>query len=199
MLIAAAGVMAGCATTEGPQAYEDSLDNYIRSTVASQPTWEHADTMMVLLRRIERQGNQGVGLMVPAEPADQFIDAALSHLGTRYQWGGTSPDTGFDCSGLVRFVARESLGLELPRRAREQAALGQQVGKQDLQPGDLVFFNTLGQRYSHVGIYLGENRFVHSPNSRGVVRVEDMTVAYWQKRYNGARRLNGLTTLASNN
>ena len=114
---------------------------------------------------------------------------AMTLLGISYRYGGKSPDTGFDCSGLVLFSAQQSLGLKLPPRADEQALLGSYVSRQDLKVGDLVFFNTMGRRYSHVGVYIGDDLFVHSPAKGGVVRVESMTMRYWDKRYTGARRL----------
>jgi hypothetical protein len=114
---------------------------------------------------------------------------ALNQLGIRYRWGGKSPETGFDCSGLVVYSAQQSLGLKLPPRSDDIAKFGDKINKTDLQVGDLVFFNTLGTRYSHVGVYLGQNKFVHSPTRGSVVRVEDMTLRYWTARYTGARRL----------
>ncbi|MPS29132.1 MAG: peptidoglycan endopeptidase [Alcaligenaceae bacterium] len=114
---------------------------------------------------------------------------ALNYLGVRYRLGGSSPEAGFDCSGLVTYVSREVLGLQLPRRAEEISRVGDPIDIGDLQPGDLVFYNTLRRKFSHVGIYLGDGRFVHSPSSGGVVRVESMDMAYWKKRFNGARRL----------
>lgn len=114
---------------------------------------------------------------------------AMTHLGISYRYGGKSPDTGFDCSGLVLYSAQQSLGLKLPPRADDQAQLGSYVSRQDLKVGDLVFFNTMGRRYSHVGVYIGDDLFVHSPAKGGVVRVENMNMRYWDKRFTGARRL----------
>jgi hypothetical protein len=114
---------------------------------------------------------------------------ALNQLGIRYRWGGKSPETGFDCSGLIVYSAQQSLGLKLPPRSDDIAKFGDKINKKDLQVGDLVFFNTLGTRYSHVGVYLGQNKFVHAPTRGTVVRVEDMTLRYWTARYTGARRL----------
>jgi cell wall-associated NlpC family hydrolase len=114
---------------------------------------------------------------------------ALTHLGINYRYGGKAPDQGFDCSGLIYYSAQESLGLKLPRRSADLARVGQKVDRQELAVGDLVFFNTLGRRYSHVGIYLGNELFVHAPSSGGEVRVENMTKSYWAIRYNGARRI----------
>jgi cell wall-associated NlpC family hydrolase len=118
-----------------------------------------------------------------------LANQALNQLGIRYRWGGKSPETGFDCSGLIVYSAQRSLGLKLPPRADDIAKIGDKVNKKDLQVGDLVFFNTLGTRYSHVGVYLGQNKFVHAPTRGSVVRVEDMTLRYWTARYTGARRL----------
>lgn len=114
---------------------------------------------------------------------------ALTHLGIAYRYGGDAPEEGFDCSGLIYYSAQTSLGLKLPRRSADLARFGLKVDRQELAVGDLVFFNTLGRRYSHVGIYLGNELFVHAPSSGGQVRVENMTKRYWAKRYNGARRI----------
>ena len=115
----------------------------------------------------------------------------MNFLGVRYKRGGSDADTGFDCSGFTRQVFETSLGLVLPRRADEQAkAPGLvKVKKDELQPGDLVFFNTLRRTFSHVGIYIGDGKFVHSPKPGGEVRVEDMRIVYWAKRFTGARRV----------
>jgi len=125
-----------------------------------------------------------------------LANQALNHLGIRYRWGGKTPETGFDCSGLIVYSAQRSLGLKLPPRSDDIAKLGDKINKKDLQVGDLVFFNTLGTRYSHVGVYLGQNKFVHAPSRGSVVRVEDMTLRYWTARYTGARRLDS-TLIAS--
>lgn len=124
-----------------------------------------------------------------AAGAQELVLRALTFVGVGYRRGGESPETGFDCSGLVRHVYRESLGLVLPRTSREISRAGETIQRDQLQPGDLVFFNTLRRGFSHVGIYLGEHRFVHAPASGGEVRVEDMRQVYWTKRFNGARRI----------
>jgi cell wall-associated NlpC family hydrolase len=118
-----------------------------------------------------------------------LVSEALNNLGVPYRFGGTSPETGFDCSGLVAYSAERALNLKLPRNAIKMSEWGTLVDKNALKAGDLVFFNTRGRPYSHVGIYLGQNRFVHSPSAGGTVRVENMNRAFWRKRYNGARRL----------
>lgn len=114
---------------------------------------------------------------------------ALDLLGVKYTFGGEDPTKGFDCSGLVGYVAEQSLGLKLPRSSAELAKMGNSVSKEELKQGDLVFFNTRGARYSHVGIYIGNNKFVHAPRTGAVVRIEDMGVSYWAQRFTGARRL----------
>jgi cell wall-associated NlpC family hydrolase len=114
---------------------------------------------------------------------------ALSLKGVRYQYGGTSPDSGFDCSGFVRYVFREAANISLPHNARAISQLGDIISRQQLQPGDLVFYNTMKSAFSHVGIYLGNNRFIHAPSSGGGIRIVDMDEAYWAKRFDGARRI----------
>ena len=107
----------------------------------------------------------------------------------RYHYGGASPDTGFDCSGLVAHVYERAWGLSLPRRTEEQRRIGRAVKRSDLQPGDLVFYNTRNRPYSHVGIYLGDGNFVHAPRAGRRVRVERVESPYWRARFSGARRL----------
>jgi cell wall-associated NlpC family hydrolase len=114
---------------------------------------------------------------------------ALAHLGTPYRVSGLSPQTGFDCSGLVAYVYREGAGMTLPRNTFDLSRLGEPVEPAALRPGDLVFYNTQRREYSHVGIYLGEERFIHAPSSGGEVRVENLRADYWLRRYNGARRI----------
>jgi cell wall-associated NlpC family hydrolase len=125
------------------------------------------------------------------EKTTDLVMAAMNFIGVRYRRGGNSAESGFDCSGFTRYVFENSIGLVLPRRANEQAqAPGLfKIGKDELKPGDLVFFNTLRHAFSHVGIYVGDGKFIHSPRAGGEVRVEDMRVEYWAKRFNGARRV----------
>jgi len=150
-----------------------------------------AKTDLILDRRIEaNQANtQGIDEASWPERAREVLVNALSLTGIRYKYGGNSPESGFDCSGFVRYVYQQSANLTLPHGARAISQLGKTVHKNELQPGDLVFFNTLKSAFSHVGIYLGNNRFIHSPSSGGGVRVEDMQDSYWQKRFNGAQRI----------
>jgi len=123
------------------------------------------------------------------ERAWDTIFYSLSMVGIEYRWGGSSPQTGFDCSGLVTHVFKKISGLVLPRSSHAIAKVGQPVPVDDLKPGDLVFFNTMRHPFSHVGIYLGEKRFVHAPSGGKSVGIADMTKSYWAKRYNGARRI----------
>lgn len=122
--------------------------------------------------------------------ASELAMNAMGMIGIRYKYGGNSPENGLDCSGLVRYVFKESWGANLPRTAVEISRVGKHVESNDLQPGDLVFYNTLRRGFSHVGIYLGDNKFIHSPSRGGEVRVESMDLSYWKKRFNGARRIN---------
>ena len=121
--------------------------------------------------------------------AQQLILKGLELVGIKYRRGGTDPDSGLDCSGFVQLVFQDAIGKVLPRTAKEQSLIGETIDKTELKPGDLVFFNTMRRAFSHVGIYLGDNRFVHSPRAGAEVRVEDMSQGYWVKRYNGARRV----------
>jgi cell wall-associated NlpC family hydrolase len=124
-----------------------------------------------------------------ADKASNLVVTAMGFLGVPYRRGGNTVDTGFDCSGFVKAMYEQTIGLVLPRRANEQAAATQTIDKKDLQPGDLVFFNTMKRAFSHVGIYVGEGKFIHSPKPGAQVRVEDMGGSYWQQRFNGARRV----------
>ncbi len=127
------------------------------------------------------------------DSASSLVVEAMGFIGVRYRRGGNSAETGFDCSGFVRHVYNATFGIVLPRQAVEQAQSKNvvKVEKNDLQPGDLVFFNTLRRSFSHVGIYVGDNRFIHSPRTGEEVRTEKMDTPYWQRRYNGARRVVG--------
>ncbi|BAN23516.1 NLP/P60 protein [Caballeronia insecticola] len=124
-----------------------------------------------------------------ASKAGDVVVGALNMIGVRYRWGGNSPDSGLDCSGFVRYVFQDTLGMTLPRRAEEMSRVGEKVTVSDLKPGDLVFFNTMRRSFSHVGIYIGDNKFVHSPSTGSTIRVDDMEDGYWEKRFQGARRI----------
>ena len=121
--------------------------------------------------------------------ASELVIQAMGLLGVPYKSGGTSEEKGFDCSGFVRYMYEKSVGLVLPRRAEEQAKVTEEISRSELKPGDLVFFNTLKRTFSHVGIYVGDGKFIHAPRPGKAVRVDDMREAYWQQRFNGARRV----------
>ena len=124
-----------------------------------------------------------------ASNTSSLINTAMGMIGIPYRFGGTSAETGFDCSGFVRAIYQDTVGHLLPRRADEQAKATQKIDKKELRPGDLVFFNTMRRTFSHVGIYVGEGKFIHSPRKGKSVRVESMNDSYWAKRFNGARRV----------
>jgi cell wall-associated NlpC family hydrolase len=117
---------------------------------------------------------------------------ALGLIGVDYRYGGETPESGVDCSGLVRYVFQQVTGVTLPRTSKELSRLGNKVANADLAPGDLVFFNTRRLPFSHVGIYLGDNRFIHAPSTGSEVEISRLSESYWQKHFNGARRLVGV-------
>lgn len=121
--------------------------------------------------------------------AQEILLRALSLTGVKYTYGGNSPETGFDCSGFVKYVFQQAANMTLPHGARAISRLGHNITVDQLQPGDLVFFDTLKSAFSHVGIYMGEGRFIHAPSSGGGIHIADMGSSYWSKRFNGARRL----------
>ena len=124
-----------------------------------------------------------------APEQSEMLFQVLSSIGVDYKYGGNSYATGFDCSGLVAHVFREGYGISLPRTSMEQSRMGQSVSPEKLKPGDLVFYNTINRPFSHVGIYLGDGRFIHAPKTGSAVRIESLKSAYWAKRWNGARRI----------
>ena len=119
----------------------------------------------------------------------EMVFQALASAGVPYRRGGDSPENGFDCSGLVAHVYREAFGIELPHNALAQSRIGRHVTLSQLESGDLVFYNTERRPYSHVGIFLGDNRFIHAPRPGAAVRVENMRGSYWVRRFDGARRI----------
>jgi hypothetical protein len=123
--------------------------------------------------------------------ASGLVDSAMNFLGVRYKLGGNTAETGFDCSGFTRYVFENSLGRVLPHRADEQANAPElaKVDRKDLKPGDLVFFDTMRRTFSHVGIYLGDGKFIHSPRTGESVRIEDINISYWARHFTGARRV----------
>lgn len=126
---------------------------------------------------------------------ESLINNAMQLIGVRYRWGGNTPQSGLDCSGFVRYVFNDTFGFLLPRKSAQMSQVGLEVRKDELRPGDLVFFNTMRHAFSHVGIYVGDNKFIHAPSRGKSIRVDDMTKAYWEKRYNGARRMEGFDAM----
>jgi cell wall-associated NlpC family hydrolase len=116
------------------------------------------------------------------------VEQAGEMIGIPYHWGGNNPEEGLDCSGFVRYVYRKTTGLLLPRQSAQISRAGSAVAKPDLHPGDLVFFDTPRGPATHVGIYMGDHRFIHAPKTGAFIRVESMTSPYWAVRYHGARR-----------
>lgn len=127
--------------------------------------------------------------------SDDMLISALSLIGIKYRFGGNTPETGFDCSGFVRYVFSQSLGIALPRSAAEISGIGKNVNRDELQPGDLVFFNTMKRAFSHVGIYMGNGKFIHSPRTGQSVQVVDMRDSYWRARFDGGRRITKPTSV----
>ena len=125
------------------------------------------------------------------DTASELVDSAMSFLGVPYRRGATNNSDGFDCSSFTRHIFETSLGLVLPRSAHEQASADAltKVQRTELRPGDLVFFNTMRRTFSHVGIYLGDHKFIHAPRSGALVRIEDLRQSYWARRFTGARRV----------
>jgi cell wall-associated NlpC family hydrolase len=124
--------------------------------------------------------------------AQDLASTALDLIGIRYKWGGNTPETGLDCSGLVRYVFLQVTGVTLPRTAKDMSRLGTEVAVNDLQPGDLVFFNTRRFAFSHVGIYLGDNQFIHAPRRGREVEVATLESKFWKRRFDVARRMAGV-------
>lgn len=142
----------------------------------------------------------GKPMIDPSAGLEEISIQAMSLVGTPYRYGGNTPDSGFDCSGLVRYVVQRAANVNLPRTTEQMGQRGTSLERSDVASGDLVFFNTTGRANSHVGIYVGQNRFVHAPATGGTVRLEDMGKSYWAARYNGARRVvaaSNLPTLPS--
>jgi cell wall-associated NlpC family hydrolase len=132
----------------------------------------------------------GSGMQRVTGRAAALIEHAREAMGVPYRWGGTSAQSGFDCSGFVRAMVQETIGKLLPHHAADQAAVTQRIDKDELKPGDLVFFNTVRRRaYSHVGIYMGDGQFIHAPARGESVRIDSLSETYWQKHFEGARRV----------
>jgi cell wall-associated NlpC family hydrolase len=127
--------------------------------------------------------------------SEEMINRAMEVIGVRYRWDAELPQSGLDGSSFVGYVFKDKLGFLLPRKSTQMSRVGKPIGRDELQPGDLVFFNTMRLTFSHVGIYVGDNKFIHSPSKGTSVRVDDLGSLYWDKRFDGARRLDGSDNL----
>lgn len=156
-------------------------------------TGDEMDRFLADKGLLEKSGPTTVEQTVAPKPtankASELVVAAMGSLGVPYRRGGSTFEGGFDCSGFVRAMYEQTAGLLLPRVAAQQAAATQKINRTELQPGDLVFFNTLHRAFSHVGIYVGDHKFIHSPKPGAEVRIEDLRVNYWNRRFDGARRV----------
>jgi cell wall-associated NlpC family hydrolase len=173
----------------GAFAEETNNSQQIASPVVAQSGLDASSSSAQSLNSTSTSGRAKAFLSGVAGKAGDVVVGALNMIGVRYRWGGSSPDSGLDCSGFVRYVFQDTLGLALPRRAEEMSRVGEKVRMADLKPGDLVFFNTMRRTFSHVGIYIGGNKFVHSPSTGSTIRVDDLDDGYWEKRFTGARRI----------
>jgi cell wall-associated NlpC family hydrolase len=191
---AAASMLIGLMMTATSGAFADEVNNSSQnasngisaSTKAANDIYPVADSGNVTSNPSSGTRSFLSGM---ASKAGDVVVGALNMIGVRYRWGGNTPDSGLDCSGFVRYVFQDTLGMTLPRRAEEMSRVGEKVRVSELKPGDLVFFNTMRRSFSHVGIYIGDNKFVHSPSTGSTIRVDDMDNSYWEKRYTGARRV----------
>jgi cell wall-associated NlpC family hydrolase len=167
------------------------------STATAAPAATSNDPIMGLLgeRGLLKPIEQSALVRSVRDTASDLVMSAMNFLGVPYRLGGNSNDTGFDCSGFTRHIFESSIGLVLPRRADEQATTAglMSIRRDQLKPGDLVFFNTMRRTFSHVGIYVGDDKFIHAPRTGALVRIDDMTQSYWAQRFTGARRADPVT------
>lgn len=186
-----------CARAGASGAGDDELDRFLNARGLVEAPARGAPPLAPAAPAPLRTESPAASTAYPAssnQPMDrmsELVVAAMGALGVPYRRGGNTYDSGFDCSGFVRAVVEQTLGLMLPRNAAQQAAATHEIERTELQPGDLVFFNTLRRTYSHVGIYVGDHKFIHSPKPGAAVRIEDMRVNYWNRRFDGARRVMG--------
>ena len=163
------------------------LSAFITSTTAA--AYDAAETRSFADKSFDRATRAAATVWHGAQDLGQF---ALGLIGVEYRYGGDTPARGLDCSGLIRYVFQQVTGVTLPRSAREMSRVGTHIGIDDLQAGDLVFFNTRNFAFSHVGLYLGEDRFIHAPRRGRDVEVSTLSKSYWQHHFSGARRLVGV-------
>ena len=189
-----AGMFVGVLIAAAPGAFADEASNFNQNAInlaleGSNPLSASSQNSQTNAAPATSEGSARSFLSGMAGKAGDVVVGALNMIGVRYRWGGNSPDSGLDCSGFVRYVFQDTLGMALPRRAEEMSRVGEKVRMSELKPGDLVFFNTMRRTFSHVGIYIGDNKFVHSPSTGSTIRVDDLDSGYWEKRFTGARRL----------
>ena len=187
-----AGMFIGVLMAAAPGAFADEVSSFNQNasfSTSSGSSSVSSTTQSTQSAASNSESGARSFLSGMAGKAGDVVVGALNMIGVRYRWGGSSPDSGLDCSGFVRYVFQDTLGLALPRRAEEMSRMGEKVRVSDLKPGDLVFFNTMRRTFSHVGIYIGDNKFVHSPSTGSRIRVDEMDDGYWEKRFTGARRV----------
>jgi len=187
-----AGMFIGVLMAAAPGAFADEVSSFNQNASLSTSSGSNSvssPTQAVQSAASNSESGARSFLTGMAGKAGDVVVGALNMIGVRYRWGGDTPDSGLDCSGFVRYVFQDTLGMALPRRAEEMSRVGEKVRVADLKPGDLVFFNTMRRTFSHVGIYIGDNKFVHSPSTGSTIRVDDMDSGYWEKRFTGARRI----------
>ena len=157
-----------------------ALTAVVLIAACSGPRVRHAPSPMVRAAPVQR------GIATP----NDILFRAIGLVGTPYHWGGNTPQSGFDCSGLIVFVFNEVAGIVLPRTVQDIHALDlPEVARERLQGGDLLFFNPADHGYTHIGIYVGQDRFVHAPNEGGTVRLDTLSNVYWNAHYRGAKRV----------
>jgi cell wall-associated NlpC family hydrolase len=187
-----AGMFIGVLMAAAPGAFADEVSSLNQNASFSTQDGSNSLSTSALQTPSPAADNGGTArsfLSGMAGKAGDVVVGALNMIGVRYRWGGNTPDSGLDCSGFVRYVFQDTLGMALPRRAEEMSRVGEKVSMSNLKPGDLVFFNTMRRTFSHVGIYIGDNKFVHSPSTGSTIRVDDLDDGYWEKRFTGARRI----------
>ncbi|HKR39124.1 MAG TPA: C40 family peptidase [Paraburkholderia sp.] len=197
-----AGMFIGVLMAAAPGAFADEVSSFNQNASFSPSNSANPQSISAIQNALQN-ANQATPAAAPAPTeggakaflsgmagkAGDVVVGALNMIGVRYRWGGNTPDSGLDCSGFVRYVFQDTLGMSLPRRAEEMSRVGEKVSMSNLKPGDLVFFNTMRRTFSHVGIYIGDNKFVHSPSTGSTIRVDDLDDGYWEKRFTGARRI----------
>jgi cell wall-associated NlpC family hydrolase len=171
-----------------------SFDGQIENDFLAMREQAYARDMLALFESQTVAGLDAFAMPVKREGRIRtMLNRALALLGTPYRWGGSSPEAGFDCSGLVGYVFRSTLGVELPRISRDMATVGRLVrDPEHLIEGDLVFFSRRGKHVDHVGIYLGGGRFVHAPRTGKNVEISTMATGYWSHKFLKARRIDSI-------